>query len=528
MCEKYLYGAEVQGIQSFIYSTNELKEIVGASELVEEVCTTAFKELLGEEGFKEEQVLVMAAGKIRYLFTNTELCAKVVKNFPRKVIEMAPGITFSQAVVKYNEDDYAATSQQLEDRLREQRNNQFRSPNVGFIGTLRSRKTGLPATEIVDGEYCDAASVQKLAMMGHGKNSVTNKKLNNKLFGKDSNKVGIYDISQIPTDNNWIAIIHADGNGLGQVVQKIGNDSETMKKFSKYLDEATQTAAQRAYENLQIKTPTGFQEPIRPIVLGGDDLTVICSADIALRFVRNFLEEFEKCTGKEGEYDDAFAKGMADILSKNGVFKKGKNYLTACAGIAYIKSSYPFYYGYNLAEDLCSDAKKESKEISGGMENLPPSSVTFHRVQSSFVESFDKIKDKELTANKTSLKFGPYYLDLGHVKSFNGTKDGELNGVIRWSIDELIGKVERINSEGDDKQKLKGNLRDWLTLLGSNPGYAEQRKERITSQLKEQNKSIYAEVEALLNMSVRNPLYDILTLSSIKNITKTEQQDERH
>jgi hypothetical protein len=103
-----------------------------------------------------------------------------------------------------------------------------------------------------------------------------------------------------------------------------------------------------------------------------------------------------------------------------------------------------------------------------------------------------------------------------------------LNGVIRWSIDELIGKVERINSEGDDKQKLKGNLRDWLTLLGSNPGYAEQRKERITSQLKEQNKSIYAEVEALLNMSVRNPLYDILTLSSIKNITKTEQQDERH
>lgn len=35
---KYLYGAEVQGIQGFIFQTNKLREIVGASELVEEIC----------------------------------------------------------------------------------------------------------------------------------------------------------------------------------------------------------------------------------------------------------------------------------------------------------------------------------------------------------------------------------------------------------------------------------------------------------------------------------------------------------
>jgi hypothetical protein len=525
MCEKYLYGAEVQGIQSFIFSTNELKEIVGASELVEEVCTTAFSKLLGDS-FNTGQVLVMAAGKIRYLFTDRAECGKVVRDFPRKVIEMAPGITFSQAVVKYDGGNYAETSQKLEDRLRAQRNNQFRNPNIGIIGTLRSRKTGLPAIKVVDGEYCDAASVQKLSMMGRGERSITHKKLNDKLFGIKSTKFGIYDISQIPTENNWIAIIHADGNGLGQVVQKIGNDSATMKLFSKYLDEATQAAAQRAYEDLEIKTPTGKPEPIRPIVLGGDDLTVICRADIALPFVRQFLQAFEYYTGKEskdGKCNADFAKGMSDIISKSGVFSNGKGYLTACAGIAYIKSSYPFYYGYNLAEELCSDAKKESKEISGGMENLPPSSVTFHRVQSSFVESFDKIKDKELTANATSLKFGPYYLDLSYVKSFNTINDGKLNGVTRWSIDELEGKAKLINNEGDDKQKLKGNLRDWLTLLGSNPGYAQQRKERIIQQLEETNKDLSEKVETLLNMNVRNPLYDILTLSSIKNITKNKQ-----
>ena len=31
---KYLYGASVQGIQDFIFKTNRLKDIVGASEIV--------------------------------------------------------------------------------------------------------------------------------------------------------------------------------------------------------------------------------------------------------------------------------------------------------------------------------------------------------------------------------------------------------------------------------------------------------------------------------------------------------------
>ena len=41
---KYLYGAAVQGIQDFIFKTNELKHVVGASEWVEQICTTAFDE----------------------------------------------------------------------------------------------------------------------------------------------------------------------------------------------------------------------------------------------------------------------------------------------------------------------------------------------------------------------------------------------------------------------------------------------------------------------------------------------------
>jgi hypothetical protein len=107
---------------------------------------------------------------------------------------------------------------------------------------------------------------------------------------------------------------------------------------------------------------------------------------------------------------------------------------------------------------------------------------------------------------------------MDYVKGF--IEDGLLDGVARWSVDDLFNAVKLI--KGDDKLKLKGNLRDWLTLLGSNPGYAQQRKERIINQLVDRNKNLANKVKQLLDMEVRSPLYDILSLSSISKPNKKE------
>ena len=97
---KYLYGAAVQGIQDFIFKTNELKHIVGASELVEQICTKAFEEF-AEKAEKEKsgESVVRAAGNIKFIFEKEEDCRKAVLMFPKKVMTLAPGITVSQAVV---------------------------------------------------------------------------------------------------------------------------------------------------------------------------------------------------------------------------------------------------------------------------------------------------------------------------------------------------------------------------------------------------------------------------------------------
>ena len=138
---KYLYGAAVQGIQDFIFKTNELKHIVGASELVEQICTSAFDEFAvnGES-------IVRAAGNIKFVFESLDDCKKTFRNFPKKVMLIAPGITVSQAVALYDDDSkFGDAVNEVERILKAQRNKAPKSVTAGLMGIKRTNNTGLPA-----------------------------------------------------------------------------------------------------------------------------------------------------------------------------------------------------------------------------------------------------------------------------------------------------------------------------------------------------------------------------------------------
>ena len=63
---KYLYGLTIHGIQSYIFETNNLKAIIGASEIIEEICTSDLKILLGIN-YNENNLILGAAGNIKYI-----------------------------------------------------------------------------------------------------------------------------------------------------------------------------------------------------------------------------------------------------------------------------------------------------------------------------------------------------------------------------------------------------------------------------------------------------------------------------
>lgn len=516
----YLYGAAVQGIQGFIFQTNKLREIVGASELVEEICTSKFEDLFKKVDieYNDNNCILHAAGNIKYIFCNEDECAKIVREFPKAIFEFAPGVTVSQAVVtmegKYEKFEDAVN--ELEKRLRTQRNRPMRSATLGLMGIERSRQTGLPVVLQKGDEHYDAGTRAKLFEDRDGKRKRTTKILCKKAFNipdiKDDQIA--YDIEDITKDNDWIAIIHADGNGLGQVVQKVGKDQDLFKRFSEKLDEATTASARAAYEAVkeQFKNPEEKADfiPIRPIVLGGDDLTVICRADLALDYVTMFMSKFEENTRKMLKD----ANGLS--LLKDVFEMESDKRLTACAGIAYIKSSFPFYYGYNLAETLCSLAKKDAKdkqEIKDG-KKLPKSCLMFHKVQDSFTEDWSAIAKRELTPQENiSFQFGPYYINEAKCD--------------KWLVEDLKKKANKLDSK--EGNAVKSHLRQWMSLLHYNHGMANQKLLRLKSmttnnELLNLIKDVTFEYKNK-DEQYKSPVYDILAIHTINNqMTKEVEQ----
>lgn len=496
----YLYGASVQGIQNFIFQTNELKDIVGASELVAQICTQIFRETVGAP-FRDEALIIGAAGNVRYYFDDLDTCAQTVRYFPRRVMIEAPGITISQAVVEMT-GDFPDRINELEEKLRSQRNQPQPSLTLGALGMKRSNKTGLPLVASEGSGKCvdmmTAAKRRYIHALSLAKKS---------FYGIDSDKEVDpdqypYDIAKLTDRNDWIAIVHADGNSLGQIVQRIGGDMAQYQRFSQLLDEATERAANAAFEKLEVREGNAY--PLRPVVLGGDDMTVIIRGSLAIAYAQEFIRQFEYHTG-QGE--------LGEIV--HGA--TGLPCLTACAGIAFIKSSYPFHYGYKLAEDLCSAAKHDAKyQVATG--GSIPSCLMFHKVEDSYVESYADIVERVLMpTDALSFAFGPYYL-------------AERAGY--FTIDELLSycdKLQKIDDEG-----VKSGLRQWLTHMHRSVDFASQHLDRMKSVYSGASSKLVTELcetkcrqrEETDNGETKEvtiyPTFDVLSLYSIMNVVTND------
>lgn len=503
---EYLYGASVQGIQEFIFKTNKLKEVIGASEVIKSIDKIDFKKdyKLNEE----PKIILHAAGNVRLIFDNLEDLEQVVKNFPKDMMLKAYGITISQAVVEHI-NDYKTDSRELEKRLKIQRNKVSLPLDFHFNILKQNSRTAIPAIKKDKDEYLDKATSQKIEACPK----------------TDENK----ELKDIANKKNKIAIIHADGNGLGNIVKDL--TKEDIIKFSKNLGAATKEAYNIASE--------GIRE-IRKVILGGDDLTIICNANDALTFTKRFLEAFEEQT--------------KDIYNKKS--------LTACAGISYCNEKYPFYYAKDLAEKLCTFAKKDSKKIN---KELPPSSLMFHNIQSSNVESFKKFILDELTIKykitKEEQNLSKEILEEKLKKDFekNFKKDFEKDFEDEFKdefkdtfekLDYLLKKrniqcdfgpyylkeqnskpmieiFENILKDFRKKDAPKGRLREWLNDLSFDRDYAKNQLERINEISSTKWKSEYLEKlypELSLNTLIvkkdkvlKTPIYDILQILSVED-----------
>lgn len=502
---KYLYGASVQGIQSFIFQTNKLKEIVGASEIVEKVCAEwFFKAAKKEESYNKDtdnDLILAAAGNIKYFFQTKEECELVVKTFPKFVMENAPGITISQAVVKVDGDSYTYDDIKcLEAKLKTQRSKPTIPIEQGYMILERARRTGGVVIKEGIKDKTDYATIQKEKFQSNA--SLFEKLSGIKLDEESAKKklpINMADMTK-SGNNSWIAVIHADGNGLGKILQKYGEkliNNNEFKAFSNAIQDATEAACKTAFEKVVKIDFDGYEKyPIRPIIIGGDDVTILIRGDLALDFTNEFLNAFE-------EESNAKFKQLKTSELHDG--------LTACAGICYVKDNYPLHYALNLSEELCKDAKKMVKENTGTWKNiayLPQSSLAMFKVMDSFVDDLESMKKRTMKADEgIDYYAGPYWL-----KKQTNKELVDVPSMLEYlkKLDDVVSSKKEENNDS----KAVSKIRQLISESFSNFENMSIMKERM----KEVNNDLYKSmhIETSLNKNSKSMLYDVINLHGFK------------
>jgi hypothetical protein len=157
--------------------------------------------------------------------------------------------------------------------------------------------------------------------------------------------------------DNFIAVVHIDGNAMGARVNRLyashGDPEDwagfcrSAKRFSEgiqadftaaFREMAEEVARQRELW-AKLKLKEGLL-PLRPVILAGDDVCFVSAGSLGLTCARSFLDKL------------GWKKNREDGLS-----------YAACAGVAVVHQKYPFHVAYDLAEELCSNAKRFGAEL---------------------------------------------------------------------------------------------------------------------------------------------------------------------
>ena len=410
---------ETSGNQAYIFSTNKLRDVVGASELTHRVGTRfveeSVREVFGRDFFVDQllqepdiaseaskgvEVVVATSGKAVLLVQGRDMARRLISAWSRRVFLEAPGVdatgVVSSAPVDLQRagDGEGSVAWALRDAHEEfERARALRTAPASRWMRLPvvapCRDSGLPANALWrGGEGVTPISRSSLAK----RQAAASEEFRERMGRLGGNLRGFSNPQEMEDRMEgleWLGVIHADGNGLGEIFlnfhshvgEEVGKSFgrhylDVYRRFSVELDEACREAYKET--TARVFEKSSGRVPVVPVVVGGDDLTVILDGARALDFAAYFVRSFCRKTGK---------KGTISAVAHRARARLGAPRLGMAAGVAVVKPHFPFSSAYDFAEELMGGAKDAKKKAS-----FAAGSIDFHIVYDSTVSSIREVR----------------------------------------------------------------------------------------------------------------------------------------
>lgn len=433
---------DTRSIQRYIFSGNRLKTNIGASYLVDRVFSDALlpviREVLGEDELDDTTWLTeenpdwtkmeskarvgyIGGGNALILFqpdTAEDILREVVARFTKHLLVAYPGLKTGAAIRTLSLDAAGKMAKPhdltaLVHALKDGQNTVFPVVNVPYTGlTLSCEINGEAATAYDRDEKRFFSAEVEAKLLADRKSNEQEAPAEAELWHKlrsvlPADKAGSFldgftfpmeigELGQRETED-YIAIVHIDGNNMGAKFAKY--DTLTKRKnMSRFIRQATVAAFTELLEKVEqeydtyssyltLRTKDGKRFlPVRPLVLGGDDMTFVCTAKVAI----------------------PYAKFLMEALMKKHI--PGCEGIASCAGIAILPSAYPFFRGYEMAEQLCGAAKASMRPLYNEAKQ-DSCWLDFALLHGEQAPTLEQIREQEYHGALGNMHFGPYRVD---------------------------------------------------------------------------------------------------------------------
>ncbi|MCL4298478.1 MAG: hypothetical protein KJ077_22265 [Anaerolineae bacterium] len=221
------------------------------------------------------------------------------------------------------------------------------------------------------------------------------------------------ELASLSSPNNYIGLIYADGDTMGKALEQLETE-DNFKEFSEAVDHSIYLAVVEAIE--KHLTPSGKKIwPFDILLLGGDDLVMVTPAHKVLEVGLTVMEKFTELTRKD--------------------LDRGEG-LRLSVGIAIAHTNYPFGQLLRLAESALKFAKKEGvkrrqagQSWEGGLLNFVVVSSTNHlEFEDYFKEQLNDTAEEVLSQDKNLYRtLRPYNADdfqklLKHIRQLKSLR----------------------------------------------------------------------------------------------------------